>query len=114
MLSLEFGQLFFRRVFMCTFSHRNYPISFEELLQIDSYLGTASNIASSSRFSSLGFGYNAGRAFAKRRKTGPRSCSAWSQALKALVHPLTWMRFPVQSRHWFRSIPATQSDVIRP
>ena len=24
------------------------------------------------------------------------------------------LRFPVQSRHWFRSIPATQSDVIRP
>jgi len=33
-------------------------------------------MASSSRFSSLSLGYNAESAFAKRRKSGPRSCSA--------------------------------------
>jgi len=32
----------------------------------------------------------------------------------AYTLPTPKMRFPVQSRHWFRSIPATQSDVIRP
>jgi hypothetical protein len=40
------------------------------------YFGTAKSIASSNRFSSLSLGYNADSAFAKRRKSRPRSCSA--------------------------------------
>src|SRR5215831_3457864 len=42
---------------------------------------------------------------------------AHSKNKESRLLPLTrrlWVRFPVQSRHWFRSIPATQSDVIRP
>ena len=52
------------------------------------YLGTANSMASSSRFSSLCFGYSAESALASRRKSGPRSSSPLSKALKPFVRPL--------------------------
>ena len=46
------------------------------------------HIASSRRFSSLCLGYNADKAFASRQKSGSRSCSARSNAVKAVLETL--------------------------
>ena len=49
----------------------------------------------------------------KSEKAKDTNATGWVTAVDAKAGTLT-VRFPVQSRHWFRSIPATQSDVIRP
>jgi hypothetical protein len=62
------------------------------------YLGTANSIASRRRFSSLSLGYNADSAFAKRRKSSPRSCSALSKALNPFVRPLACKSIAASTR----------------
>lgn|GEM_PF-5212344 len=51
------------------------------------HLGTARSIASSKRFSSLPLGYRADKAFARRKKSGLRSCSALMSARRAFDCP---------------------------
>ena len=51
------------------------------------YLGTASNMASSSRFSSLALRVERGESIGEPQEVGPRSCSALSSARSALVRP---------------------------
>jgi hypothetical protein len=55
-------------------------------------------MASSSRFFSLSLGYNAESAFAKRRKSGPRSCSALTKALNPFVRPLACKSIAASTR----------------
>ena len=99
MLRLEFGQLVFGVSLRCTFSHGNYPTSFQKSLQIQTSLRpprlrgesiveprAASRLAIA--FLRSRCGYSADKALAKRRKSGPRSCSACNKALKAFVRPL--------------------------
>ena len=54
------------------------------------YRGTASSMASRSRFSSQPRGYRADSALASRRKPGPRSCSAPISDRRAFAWPLDW------------------------
>jgi hypothetical protein len=58
MLRFEFREPIFWGFFWCAFGHDSYPKASQDQFQIDIYLGTASNMASNSRFSSLSLEYN--------------------------------------------------------
>src|SRR5687768_10966092 len=62
-------------------------------------------MASSSRFSSLSLGYNAESAFAKRRKSGPRSCSALTNLPQRLAASCT------ASKHHILLTPFPTGDI---